>query len=341
MHSRSIPWSIVGALPLTRPIVLVNVTSAAVLGTLLIWQGRRLLRARGILWYLCAPCVPGLIYAVGTIPVSYRTVQSTLYDMIYFHGLGALAREMLGYTRGSPELHVQRRTPEAVPRLTARPARPRNLLFILQESQRADVTCTEYDPDCQLATRFTNPLLPDRMPLLQLRSNASTTAISISNLWSGARPTEGRELLHSVPLLWDYAHAAGYDTAYWTSQNLIFGNARLYVQDIPASHFALGANLDPLADLDTGCDDALVTDRAIADWGELKEPFVAVVHYSNVHFPYVYDDDFAPFQPAEMDKSAEKNESFKNYYRNVVYLSDRAVARLLATSAPASPARGR
>ena len=288
------------------------------------------MRARvGLLWYLTTLLVLPLIYAVSTIPVSYRTLQSTLFDMIYFHGLGALSREMLGLTHDSPDLRVQKRWPEAVPKLTAHPARPRNVLLILQESQRADVTCIEHDPACKLATRFTNPILPGRLPLLQLRSNASTTAISISNLWSGVRPTEGRETLHSVPLLWDYAHAAGYDTAYWTSQNLMFGNARLYVQDIPVSHRCVATELDTQADLDTGCEDALVTDRAIAEWGQLREPFVAVVHYSNIHFPYVYDDNYAPFQPSEMDKSAEKNEAFKNYYKNVVYLSDRAVARLI------------
>src|SRR5262249_40176177 len=149
----------------------------------------------------------GVLYAACTIPVSYRTIQSTLFDMIYFHGLGALARETLGYTHDSPDLRVQRRSPEPVPRLVARPARPRNLLFILHESQRADVPCIEPAPNCKLATRFTNPPLPDRLPLLQLRANASTTAISIGNLWSGVRPTEGRELLHSVPLIWEYAHA--------------------------------------------------------------------------------------------------------------------------------------
>jgi arylsulfatase A-like enzyme len=53
------------------------------------------------------------------------------------------------------------------------------------------------------------------------------------------------------------------------------------------------------------------------------------VHYSNIHFPYVYDEAHAPFQPADIDKSAEKNEEFKNFYKNVVYLSDMAVGRLV------------
>ncbi|APR86722.1 Putative hydrolase [Minicystis rosea] len=329
IHSKSIAWSILGTLPLSEPRVLAHLVWACALGVGLLVAARRFVRAPRWPARVTAFIVPGLVYAVGTIPVSYRTLQSTPFDMIYFHSVGALIRENLGITHDSPDLRVQRRAPMPVPRLAAKPARPRNVLFILQESQRADVTCIEYDPDCQLATRYTNPIMPNRLPLLQLRSNASTTAISISNLWSGVRPTESRELLHSVPLIWDYAHAAGYDTAYWTSQNLMFGNARLYVQDIPVSHRAVATELDTQADLDAGAYDALVTDRAIQQWSELREPFFAVVHYSNVHFPYVYDEEHAPFQPAEMDKSAEKNEIFKNYYKDVVYFSDLAVSRLV------------
>ena len=329
IHSKSIPWSILGTLPLAKPIILAHILCALGVGLFVLALGRRFVRPWRWSWRGALLAVPLALFAVVRIPVSYRTLQSTPFDMIYFHGIAAVVKEHLGITHDSPDLRVQRRSPEPVPKLTSRPSRPRNVLLILQESQRADVTCTEYVPDCQLATRFSNAVVPNRMPLLELRSNASTTAISISNIWSGVRPTERREVLHSVPLVWDYAHAAGWDTAYWTSQNLIFGNARLYVQDIPVSHRCVGTELDTKADLDSGAYDALLTDRVIAEFGELKEPFFAVVHYSNIHFPYVYDEAFAPFQPADMDKSAEKNEEFKNYYKDVVYLSDMAVGRLL------------
>jgi glucan phosphoethanolaminetransferase (alkaline phosphatase superfamily) len=329
IHSKSIPWSIVGTLPLTRPIVLAHMLFAFVVAAFALVIGRRFVRPRRWPWRIAALLLPLGLAAVFRIPVSYRTLQSTPFDMIYFHSIAAVVKEHLGITHDSPDLRVQRRSPEPVPKLTGKPARPRNVLLILQESQRADVTCSEYEPDCPLATRSSNAAAPNRMPLLELRANASTTAISISNIWSGVRPTERREVLHAVPLLWDYAHAAGWDTAYWTSQNLMFGNARLYVQDIPVSQRCVATELDTQADLDSGAYDALVTDRAIAGWGKLKEPFFAVVHYSNIHFPYVYDEEFAPFQPADMDKSAEKNEEFKNYYKDVVYLSDMAVGRLL------------
>jgi glucan phosphoethanolaminetransferase (alkaline phosphatase superfamily) len=330
IHSKSIFWSIFGHLPFYRPAVLLSFGVAVGVALLLLRLARRLVRPPRIPRLIAPLLVPIAIAAVLRIPVSYRTsVQATMPDMIYFHGITGLVKEHLGITNDSPDRRVQRRVPEPVPRLKASPKRPRNVVLLLQESQRADVTCIEFDPACDLATPFSNVAAKDRFPLLQLRSNASTTAISISNIWSGVRPNERREVLHSVPLLWDYANAAGFDTAYWTSQNLMFGNARLYVQDIPVSRRCVATELDPAADLDTGAHDALLTDRVIEEWGDLKEPFFAVVHYSNVHFPYVYDEKHAPFTPSEMDKSPEKNEHFKNFYKNVVYLSDKAVGRLI------------
>lgn len=329
LHSKSIPWSLLGTLPISRPRVLLHLLLGLGLAFAFLFAARRFVRPRSIPRLVTPVFVPVVLFALVRVPVSYRSIQSTPPDLIYFHGMTALVKERLGITHESPDLRVQKRSGESVPTLHPKPARSRNVLLVLEESQRADVTCVEHDPDCDLATPHSNAVVPNRMPLLQMRANASTTAISISNIWSGVRPTESRALLHSVPLLWDYAHAAGYDTAYWTSQNLMFGNARLYVQDIPVSHRCVATELDSMADLDTGAPDALVTDRAIEGWGELKEPFFAVVHYSANHWPYVYDPNHAPFQPAELSKNADKNEQFKNYYKDVVYLSDMAVAKLL------------
>jgi len=329
IHSKSIPWSIVCTLPLSNPRVALHYVVALALAGLALRLGRRFVRPRRLPRIITPFLVPVVLAAATQIPVSFRVWQSSSADLVYFHGLTGVVKEHLGITHGSPDRRVQRRDPIPVPPLEARPARPRNVLLVLQESQRFDVTCVEHDPDCDLATPFSNKAAPRRMPLLQMRAHDSTTAISISNLWTGVRPTENRETLHAVPLLWEYAHAAGWDTAYWTSQNLIFGNARLYVQGIPVSHRAVATQIDPRADLDYGAYDRLLTDRVIEEWGELEEPFLAVVHYSNIHYPYVVDEQHSPFQPSEMNKSPDKNEHFRNFYKNVVYLSDMAVGRLL------------
>ena len=129
------------------------------------------------------------------------------------------------------------------------------------------------------------PRRPDRRPLLQMRSNSSTTAIQLAVLWSGLQPTATREALHTAPLLFDYAHAAGVDDAYWTSHHMMFANSRLYVQDLPTSHQCGATDLDPLADIDLGGPDELLTARVEAELPTMREPFFGVVHYGNTHAP--------------------------------------------------------
>ncbi|HSN99980.1 MAG TPA: sulfatase-like hydrolase/transferase [Candidatus Nanopelagicales bacterium] len=329
IHSNSIRWSIVCTLPLDQPAVVLHVTLALGLAVGAVWLARRVVEPGRAARWVSAALSPFAIVGMTRIPASYRVWQSSAPDIIYFHGLTGVVKEHLGITDDSRDRRVQKRQPEEVPPLSGRPARPRNVVLLLQESQRFDVTCVDYDPACPLATPFTNRAAPGRMPLLQMRAHDSTTAISISNLFSGVPPTERFDVLHAAPLVWEYAHAAGWDTAYWTSQHTEFGNMRLYLQDIPASHRAAAAELDPRADLDYGAYDSLLTDRVIEEWGELREPFLAVVHYSNIHYPYVSDPARSPFQPSEMNKAPEKNEAFRNHYKNVVYLSDIAVGRLV------------
>lgn len=329
IHTKSFVQAIVGTLPLDRGLVMFHFAAAFVAAGAMLVIARKTVRPNKWVHPIGLLLVPGVLYGASRIPTSYQGWQASPPDALYIHGLRALGEELLGVTNESPDLRVQRRRPEPVPDLVARPSRQRNVLLILQESQRGDVVCVEPDQRCDNATPWTNAVVPHRYPLLQMRSNASTTAISISNIWSGVRPIETRELLHSVPLLWDYADAAGWDSAYWTSQNLMFGNARQYIQDLPISHGCVATHLDMMADLDYGAHDELVTERVKEEWGEMKEPFFATVHFSNIHYPYVLDEEIAPFRPSEMDKSADKNTAFFNYYKNVVLRSDLAVGELI------------
>jgi glucan phosphoethanolaminetransferase (alkaline phosphatase superfamily) len=329
IYARSIPRALLCDLPGYRPAIIFHMLLALTLALTLVVLARTWLRPSKWARRITPLLMPAVLVGVVQIPASYRSWQSTTPDIIYFHGLVSLTKEHLRITNDAPEVRVQRRQPVAVPAMTAKPSRPRNVLFVLQESLRSDVVCVEYDPAARCTTPFSNAAVPDRHPLKQMRASAATTAVSISNLWSGISPHHGLETLLTVPLLWDYAEAAGYNGAYWTSQNVMFGSMRLYVQDFPVTHYAYGTNLDTTAHYDAGADDALLSDWVIDAWDSLEEPFFAVVHYSNVHSPYVYDEEHAPFQPAAFDKSADMNEQFFNYYKNVSHLSDMAVGRLL------------
>lgn len=70
---------------------------------------------------------------------------------------------------------------------------------------------------------------------------------------------------------------------------------RMFLQDAPASHFAFATTLAPDADFDVGAKDALLADRAIAEWGELRERFVAVTHFSNTPVPYLVSPNDTPY----------------------------------------------
>jgi glucan phosphoethanolaminetransferase (alkaline phosphatase superfamily) len=304
-----------------------SVVPTALVAVALVWLGRTLVRTRRRPAQRTSALGAGALAGVLLIPCSYRSVQGSTPDVIYFHAVGGLLKQLTGIVEHA---HVRPglRTPPVLPTLVPAPGPPRNVLFVLTESVRHDLVCSSPSASCPVAP-FTNEALPARLGLEQMRSNSSTTAIELAVLWSGLQPTAGRQALHSAPLLFDYAHAAGRETAYWTSHHMMFANSRLYVQDLP-TRFQCGAtHLDPLADIDTGADDRLLTARVTEELPLLREPFFAVVHYGNTHVPYLVDPDDAPFQPARASKGPEDNEAYRRYFHNAVRRQDRTVADLL------------
>jgi len=220
----------------------------------------------------------------------------------------------------------RRRAPK-LPALFAQPAPSRNVLLVLTESVRFDAVCVEHSPDCKL-TPFTDRVATARLPLLDVRASSSTTAISVSVLLSGLLPTQATEVIRSAPTLFDYAHAAGYDTAYWTSQSTMFTGSPAFFAALPLSHRCVGADLEPRPD-DSGADDTLLTERVKRELPTLREPWFAIVEYANTHYPYRTRGD-ETFQPASESKAPEDNVRFRNHYRNAVHAQDRTIADMLS-----------
>jgi hypothetical protein len=294
----------------------------------LVWLGRRLIRpGRTPRAQLARAGAPLVLFAAFLIPCSYRTVQASTPDVIYFHAVGGLLKALIG-GHTVAQIRPGVRTPPALPRTLPRDVPPRNVLFLLTESLRADVACSEPRPSCPGGPRV-NEAVPGRFPLTQMRSNASTTAIELAVLWSGLQPVASREDLHSYPLLFEYARSGGLDTAYWTSHHMMFANSRLFVQDLPTSRQCGATELDPLADIDLGADDRLLSARVQVELPSLKEPFFAVAHFGNTHVPYLVDPADAPFQPSRESKAPGDNEAYRNTYRNAAHRQDKAMAELI------------
>ncbi|WP_437648572.1 sulfatase-like hydrolase/transferase [Sorangium sp. So ce362] len=341
LFGTSLSSSLFGQLRADGENFLHSVLPPLVLAIALVWLGRRIVRPGRTAGARAARlAAPAAVVAAFVLPCSYRTVQASTPDVIYFHAIGGLLKELAG-VQTTAQVRPGLRTPPALPRLTPEPGPRRNVLFILTESVRADATCSAPAGDgaapaddgggaaaCPGTPRI-DAAAPGRLPLLQMRSNASTTAIGLAVLWSGLQPIATREELHTAPLVFDYADAAGFDSAYWTSHHMMFANSRLYVQDLPVSHQCGATELDPLADIDLGADDRLLSAHVRSEVLSLREPFLAVAHFGNTHVPYLVDPEDAPFQPALESKAPDDNEAYRNFYRNAVYRQDAAIADLI------------
>jgi glucan phosphoethanolaminetransferase (alkaline phosphatase superfamily) len=291
----------------------------------LIVAARRWVRLKRRQAQWVAILAPLLLVSSMFAPTQHRQFQACTPDILYFNAVGGVLRTTFGFTEQSGQLRPMARHSLPVPPLVAQPARPRNVLLVLLESVRADATCIDYDPNCR-RTEATNRLFPNRIGLHQLRALDSSTAITLAVLWSGLQPTESRERLHTQPLVFDYAKAAGYHTAYLTSQNLLFGNTRLWVKNLGVDRFCSATELDPESDLDMGAPETVLAERVKRELETLPEPFLAVVQLSNVHYPYLVDNSAPqPFQPASRSKAPEDNYKFFNQYQNAVYQQDRHV----------------
>jgi hypothetical protein len=262
--------------------------------------------------------------------------SGTTPDVLWMSAIGALAESMRTHDDVMVTLRwlPDARSPLPVSAMKATPARPRNVLLLIDESVRAEDVCSvPVDPDDGACDRtpFTNRALRDRYGFEQMRSLDSTTALSMAALLTGLGPSEPRASLLSAPLLFEYAHAAGVDTAFWTSQNLLYANAGRFLDGTPLHSFVSGTELEPYADYLDGADDGRLLRRVVADLPALREPYFAVVQLANTHFPYEVDEHDLPFSSTHDWRKMDAFGRTTIRYRDALHRQDKLLARFLAT----------
>lgn len=268
-----------------------------------------------------------LVLSVFCFEVRGGGEQAASPDVLYLASMGKLAYARWAHDDMVERAHPGPRTPAPVEPIAPHPGRP-SVLLVLTESVRGADACSVPTPGCQ-TTPYTNALLPDRFGFSQMRALDSTTAVSLAVLWSGLSPTASREALHTAPLLWEYAHAAGFDTGYWTAQNLFFANSGTWLEGLPMSRWVSATDLDANPTYEVGADDGKLVDVVLRDVPTMHAPFVGVVHLSNTHFPYVIDEGDAPFQPQSHTFGAGDASKVLNRYRDAIRRQDAIVARLM------------
>ena len=115
-------------------------------------------------------------------------------DVLWLNAAAALGRSMRSHDDIMVALRwlPAARSPEALPTLHARPARPRSVLLIIDESVRAEAICSVPGTGCPAAPAV-NALLPGRFGFTAMRALDSTTALSIAALMTGQPPGERRD----------------------------------------------------------------------------------------------------------------------------------------------------
>lgn len=230
----------------------------------------------------------------------------------------------------SARAHVHTELP---PLESARPFPP-SVLYVVTESVRATDYCGDLGAPCEIAPEV-DALLPNRTPLLELRSVSSYTAVSLSVLLTGLPQLGSRDSIVSAPNLFDIARALrregrGYGVHYWSSQ--------------PSSFFE---RAEPEADVDTYIDAERMLGHAIEDveqeavmggldrrlakecedrFAALTPPYLAMVHFSGTHAPYFFDEERARFRPFGHLVTWRGMEDLHRSYQNSILEQDHQIA---------------
>jgi hypothetical protein len=296
---------------------------------------RRLAPPRRLVGRLALPVgVMGLAAAVVWGKADAGWDNGTSPDVLWLAAVGARVKSARTHEDIMVELRwlPATRSPEALPVLHAHPSRPRSVLLVVDESVRGEDICSvQAPPEACTKNPFTNALLPDRVGFRQMRAIDSTTALSMVTMLGGRSPADTRRALLSAPLLPEYAHAAGLDAAYWTSQNLLYANAGRFLDGLPLRAFVSGTELAPYADYLDGADDGDLLDRVLSDLPRLREPYLAIVQLANTHFPYQVDTHDLPFSSTNDWKKMDDFGRTRIRYWDALHRQDKLLARFLAT----------
>lgn len=318
--------SVLNQLAADLPHLAKHLLPPALLASLLVLSARRFPRPRRTLRRLATIALPATLVLVFVSPGASGRLQPVTPDVLLLHASG---RALLPAT-GIPGSSRPAPSPDrvSVPPLVPTPSLPRNVVLVIDESIRADVTCIDHDPACEV-TPHSNAAAPRRIGLRQLRALDSATLVSLGVLWSGLSPLVSNADRATHPQLFHVTRAAGLQSGYVTSQNLDFAGSRALIEVLPIDRFVEARDLVDEPDIDLGAPDELTAAKAVEVARALKEPFLLVVQFANVHYPFRTDPSRSPFHPSAITKDAARSQEFFNHYKNAVHLHDRATGALV------------
>lgn len=234
------------------------------------------------------------------VPASKRGLPP---EVLFWHAAGGLGLSVAGFLprpRALPPGNHEALPPPSRKLADDAPS----VVLIFGESVRRDEVCATRSRDCVKSPRV-DAAAPDRIGFSRSFSVASCTEIASAVMWTGLPIHSRTEAMQSAPLLWDYAAALGYRTAYFTSQNLGFGDQALFVRGSRIDALREARDRDAHVDADIGTPDEVTTAEAL-EFLAAPGPAFVVVHLSNTHLPYRQAPGHTPYEADGDDATARR-----------------------------------
>lgn len=221
----------------------------------------------------------------------------------------------------------------ALPLLRSRRQELPSVLMIVTESIRARDYCRGPADPCDDAPEV-HALLPNRVPLREMRAIASYTTISLGAIVT-SQPQLGKlaELAY-MPNVFDFARHVSTErttaqAGYWSAHYA----AGVFERPDMAEGMARHVSEETLPSLPPGVPDPGLDRRIVdvftRDVGEIQGPLVGMLHLYGTHVPYVFDDAKAPHRPFRRSVTWEHLDELHAAYRNAIREQDAEIARAI------------
>ena len=271
------------------------------------------------------------------VKASSSVVATLLFLLISFswYGIGKFQFSSIAYASVFPSLIEQSNFSEKLadkPVLTAKKAAEDapNIVFIVGESltlEHLGIYGYERDTTPRLAKMMENNELV-------LYRNAVTTGTrtlsSVPYMLTGLQGIDPQGIIYSSPTLFNYAKAAGYNTAFITAQDFQWRNIDQIFIDKDLDHYRNGTDFSASVSVSEGADDIKVLETGVLPYlettltTEQEAPMMLVVQMNGSHYPYnTHSPDYIKkFLPEEKPNGL-------NAYDNTVLYSDLYLERLV------------
>ena len=182
-----------------------------------------------------------------------------------------------------------------------------NLIVVLGESvalSRMDIYGYERQTTPRLAAlRKARPA--DWVQMEKAVSNATATKVALPAMLTGLFPSRPPVEQHTFPLLWHYAHAAGYQTALISAQSYAWNNLEGFFVDDALDHVFTLERSDAEIVNSEGMDDRRMMAETLAtiDRFAARGPFVVALQFNCTHYPGYAPPDWQPWPDASYDNA--------------------------------------